>query len=58
VTRFQAAQRFGRAKAIPGEFQAASMPQRLAWPAAALVIVGLSLLLWSSIGAILVWFLA
>jgi hypothetical protein len=34
------------------------MPQRLAWPAAALVIVGLSLLLWSSIGAILAWFLA
>ncbi|WP_158295549.1 hypothetical protein [Crenalkalicoccus roseus] len=41
-------------KAIPNRIAPLRLPERLAWPAAALLILGISLLLWTLLGFLLV----
>ena len=48
-------QQLGETEAMLARFQTTGLPERLAVPAAMLVIVAASLLLWSAIGATTTW---
>ncbi len=50
-------QRIGRARALQDGLEVAGAADRLAWPAAMLIVLGLSVLLWFVVAAPAAWLL-